>query len=76
MVTRAALIDHLRVLEQNNLMATNFGFNNALDQIRALNPNVELVTEGMGVLNQVVNGQVVPTENPAEEEEGEVQVST
>ena len=69
MKTRGDLIEKLCLLQQDTLVAVDFGFNNAVDQIRALNPNVELVTEGMGALNQVVNGLVVPTENPVEEEE-------
>ena len=72
MKTRADLINQLRVYEQDNLVAADFGFNNAMDQIRALNPNVELVTEGMGVLNQVVNRLVVPSEKPTKDENEDV----
>ena len=78
MKTWGYLIEKLRLLQQDILVAVDFGFDNAVDQIRALNPNVELVTEGMGALNQVVNGLVVPSEipaaseNPVDEEEAEV----
>ena len=69
MKTRGDLIGKIRVLQEDILVAVEFGFKNATDQVMALNPDVNLITEGMGPLNQVVDGVIVPAEIPAAEED-------
>ncbi|MCI37235.1 hypothetical protein A2U01_0058459, partial [Trifolium medium] len=45
--TRAELIEKIRVLGQDVLDGVKFGFDNAVDQLKVLNPTVELNTEGL-----------------------------
>ncbi|MCI23380.1 hypothetical protein A2U01_0044559, partial [Trifolium medium] len=61
--TRAELVKKIRVLGQDVLDGVKFGFDNIVDQLKVLNPKVELNTEGLSMLKRVENGQVViPTE--------------
>ncbi|MCI95423.1 hypothetical protein A2U01_0116721, partial [Trifolium medium] len=55
--TRAELVEKIRVLGQDVLDGVKFGFDNAVDQLKVLNPKVELNTEGFGMLKRVENGQ-------------------
>ncbi|MCI86058.1 hypothetical protein A2U01_0107337, partial [Trifolium medium] len=48
-----------RVLGQDVLDGVKFGFDNAVDQLKSLNPTVELNTEGLSMLNRVENGEIV-----------------
>ncbi|MCI95126.1 hypothetical protein A2U01_0116424, partial [Trifolium medium] len=43
--TRAELVERIRVLGQDVLDGVKFGFDNAVDQLKVLNPRVELNTE-------------------------------
>ncbi|MCI92349.1 hypothetical protein A2U01_0113645, partial [Trifolium medium] len=48
-----------------------YGFDNALDQVKVLNPTVELVTEGLSMLKRVENGQIIVPPEYAQMEEDE-----
>ncbi|MCI48489.1 hypothetical protein A2U01_0069732, partial [Trifolium medium] len=41
------------------LDGVKFCFDNAVDQLKVLNPTVELNTEGLNMLKRVENGQIV-----------------
>ena len=58
MVSRADLIAHIRVLEQDVVDTLSYGFNKAVEQLKILNPLVEMVVEGAGPFNQVINGKL------------------
>ncbi|MCI57978.1 hypothetical protein A2U01_0079231, partial [Trifolium medium] len=53
------------------LDGVSFGFNNAVDQLKVLNPTIELNTEGLSMLKRVENGQIVIPPEYAEMEEEE-----
>ncbi|MCI76019.1 hypothetical protein A2U01_0097288, partial [Trifolium medium] len=54
-----------RVLGQDVLDGVKYGFDNALDQVKALNPTTDLNTDGLSMLKRVENGQIiVPPELP------------
>ncbi|MCI43156.1 hypothetical protein A2U01_0064393, partial [Trifolium medium] len=63
------------------LDGVKFGFDNAVDQLKVLNPMIELNTEGLSMLKRVENGQIIfPPEyaqmvedEEDEQEEGEAQ---
>ncbi|MCI43340.1 hypothetical protein A2U01_0064577, partial [Trifolium medium] len=57
------LIEKIRVLGQDVLEGVKYGFDNVVDQLRILNPTIELNTEGLSMLKRVENGQIV---NPPE----------
>ncbi|MCI92047.1 hypothetical protein A2U01_0113343, partial [Trifolium medium] len=57
--TRAELVERIRVLGQDVLNGVKFGFDNVVDQLKVLNPRVELNTEGLSMLKRVENGQLV-----------------
>ncbi|MCI14988.1 hypothetical protein A2U01_0036123, partial [Trifolium medium] len=50
--TRAELIKRIWMLGQDVLDGVKFGFDNAVDQLKVLNPTVELNTEGLSMLEQ------------------------
>ena len=43
MASRAELIAHIRVLEQDVMDTLDYGFNTVVEQLRILNPEVEIV---------------------------------
>ena len=48
----------------------NYGFNTAVEQLRILNPGVELVVEGASLFNQVIDGKIFyPPKNSDGEDE-------
>ncbi|MCI90416.1 hypothetical protein A2U01_0111708, partial [Trifolium medium] len=51
--------EKIRVLGQDVLDGVKFGFDNAVDQLKALDPTVELNTEGLSMLKRVENGAIV-----------------
>ncbi|MCI69396.1 hypothetical protein A2U01_0090658, partial [Trifolium medium] len=55
----AELVEKIRVLGQDVLDGVKFGFDNAVDQLKAFNPTVELNTEGLNMLKRVENGGIV-----------------
>ena len=58
MVTRADLIAHIRVLEQDVVDTLGYDFNTVVEQLKILNPRVEIVVEGAGPFNQVIDGKI------------------
>ncbi|MCI77389.1 hypothetical protein A2U01_0098659, partial [Trifolium medium] len=46
-------------LGQDVLDGVKFGFDNVVDQVKVLNPTVELITEGLSMLKTVENGQTI-----------------
>ncbi|MCI53310.1 hypothetical protein A2U01_0074556, partial [Trifolium medium] len=54
--TRAELIEKIQALGQDVLDGVKFGFDNAVDQLKVLNPTIELNTEGLSMLKRVENG--------------------
>ncbi|MCI55760.1 hypothetical protein A2U01_0077011, partial [Trifolium medium] len=68
--------ERIRVLGQDVLDGVKFGFDNVVDQLKVLNPTVELNTEGLSMLKRVENGEIViPPEyaQMAEDEEEDEQ---
>ncbi|MCI77761.1 hypothetical protein A2U01_0099031, partial [Trifolium medium] len=59
LTTRAELVEKIRVLGHDVLDGVKFGFDNVVDQLKALNPTVELNTEGLSMLKRVENGQII-----------------
>ncbi|MCI87246.1 pentatricopeptide repeat-containing protein, partial [Trifolium medium] len=59
LTTRAELVEKIRVLGQDVLDGVKFGFDNAVDQLKVLNPRVDLNTEGLSMLKRVENGEIV-----------------
>ncbi|MCI45585.1 hypothetical protein A2U01_0066824, partial [Trifolium medium] len=57
--TCAEFIEKIWVLGQDVLDGVKFGFDNAVDQIKVLNPTVKLNTEGLSMLKRVENGEIV-----------------
>ncbi|MCI90021.1 hypothetical protein A2U01_0111310, partial [Trifolium medium] len=57
--TRAELVEKIRVMGQDVLDGVKFGFDNAVDQLKVLNPTVELNIEGLSMLKRVENGQII-----------------
>ncbi|MCI77226.1 hypothetical protein A2U01_0098496, partial [Trifolium medium] len=51
--------EKIRVLGQDVLDGVKFGFDNAVDQLKILNPMAELNTEGLSMLKRVENGQII-----------------
>ncbi|MCI87380.1 hypothetical protein A2U01_0108663, partial [Trifolium medium] len=46
-------------LGQDVLDGVKYGFDNVVDQVKILNPTVELNTEGLSMLKRVENGQII-----------------
>ena len=59
MVTRADLIAHIRVLEQDVVDTLGYGFNTTIEQLKILNLGVQIVVEGAGPFNQVIDGKIL-----------------
>jgi hypothetical protein len=62
LLSRADLVGEIRSLGGKLLYGAKFAFNNAVEQMKALNSEVELKTEGIGFWRKVEGGQVVITE--------------
>ncbi|WJX95592.1 histone deacetylase [Trifolium repens] len=72
LVTRAELVDKIKLLEQDVLDSVKYGFDNAIAQLRIVNPEVELNTKGTGMLRRVVDGVIViPPDCQSDGDEGE-----
>ena len=70
MVSKAELIARIRVLKQDVADTLNYGFNTTIEQLKILNPGVEMVVEEAGLFNQVINGQILyPPDNSDREDE-------
>ncbi|MCI51930.1 hypothetical protein A2U01_0073174, partial [Trifolium medium] len=59
LVTRAQLVDKIRVLAQDVLGGVKYGFDNVVAQLKIANSGVELSTEGIGMLRKVKDGKIV-----------------
>ncbi|MCI83358.1 hypothetical protein A2U01_0104634, partial [Trifolium medium] len=55
---QVALIAKIYELEGNMLSSAHDNFDNDVAQIKCLNPDVELKTEGMSILMKVKDGQL------------------
>ncbi|CAJ2674683.1 uncharacterized protein LOC123921597 [Trifolium pratense] len=72
LTTRADLVKVIAQLSHDFVEGTEYAFENAVQQIKCLNPDVELVTRGMHVNGQVKDGQIViPAGLADSDEEGE-----
>ena len=60
--TRVDLVARIRSLGNDCLEAATFGFNAFVEKIQVVNPELQLVTDGIGPLHHVVDGHVVPPE--------------
>ena len=76
LITKRYLIVRSRVLEQDVMDTLSYGFNTAVEQLKILNPEVELMVEGVGPFNQVVDGKIFypPDDSPEEESDGEDEI--
>ncbi|MCI37898.1 hypothetical protein A2U01_0059125, partial [Trifolium medium] len=59
LTTRAELVEKIRVLGQDVLDGVKYEFDNAVGQLKVLNPTVKLNTEGLSMLKRVENGQII-----------------
>jgi cell division protein FtsB len=57
--TRAELVARVRKLGDSVLAGMKHGWQNAISQIKVVNPGVELSLEGMGVFREVADGRIV-----------------
>jgi hypothetical protein len=71
LVTRKDLVDLVEVLSGNLLNGARESIENAIDQVRLLNPDVDLKVEGSDFMSVVREGQIVPKFPPTAEEDGE-----
>jgi hypothetical protein len=70
LLSRADLVGEIQSLGGKLLARAKFAFNNAVEQMKALNSEVKLKTEGIGFWRKVEDRQVViPEENKAMEEQ-------
>ncbi|XP_045791529.1 uncharacterized protein LOC123886239 [Trifolium pratense] len=76
LTTRADLVKVIAQLSHDFVEGTEYAFENAVQQIKCLNPDVDLVTQGMHVNGEVKDGQIVIPAGLAvsddEEEDAEV----
>ncbi|MCH97590.1 hypothetical protein A2U01_0018585, partial [Trifolium medium] len=75
LVTRADLVGKIKEISDDCLAAGKFGWKNAIAQLKLLNSDIELKTEGMGMLKEVRDGKIVPfpgyqSDSESEEEGG------
>ncbi|CAJ2665933.1 unnamed protein product [Trifolium pratense] len=59
LTTRADLVKVIAQLSHDFVEGTEYAFDNAIQQIKLLNPDVDLVTRGMHVNGEVKDGQIV-----------------
>ncbi|CAJ2629808.1 unnamed protein product [Trifolium pratense] len=71
LTTRADLVKVIAQLSHDFVEGTEYAFENAVQQIKCLNPDVELVTRGMHVNGQVQDGQIVIPAGLADSDEEE-----
>ncbi|CAJ2629428.1 unnamed protein product [Trifolium pratense] len=74
LTTRADLVKVIAQLSHDFVEGTEYAFENAVQQIKCLNPDVELVTRGMHVNGQVNDGQIVIPAGLADSDEEEEDV--
>ena len=76
MATRGDQIARIRLLEQDGMDTLGYGFSTAVEQLKILNPRVELVVEGAGPFNQVVDRKMFypPDDSSVEDRNGEDEI--
>jgi len=57
-----ALVYKIEELERNLIGAARHGFDNALDQLKVVNPGVAFCVDGMDFLKYVENGKIVSSQ--------------
>ncbi|MCI27917.1 hypothetical protein A2U01_0049117, partial [Trifolium medium] len=60
LVTRVDLVGKIKEIADDCLAAGKFGWKNAIAQLKLLNSDVEIKTEGMRMLKEVRDGKIVP----------------
>ncbi|MCH92435.1 hypothetical protein A2U01_0013374 [Trifolium medium] len=74
LTTRVELVDKIRKLGQDVFNGAKYGWDNTVAQLKIVNSEVELTTEGTGMLRKVVDGQIIIPEKYKQmeiEEEGD-----
>jgi hypothetical protein len=70
LLNRADLVGEIQSLGGKHLDGAKFAFDNALEQMKALNSDVKLNTDGIGFWRKVVDGQVIlPDDHKVMEEQ-------
>ncbi|MCI84920.1 hypothetical protein A2U01_0106198, partial [Trifolium medium] len=54
------LVGKIKEIADDCLVAGKFGWKNAIAQLKLLNPDVEIKTEGMEMLKEAGDGKIVP----------------
>ena len=62
-LARPALVYRIVELERNLVGAAHHGFDNALDQLKVVNPGVEFCVDGIHFVKYVENGKIVSSRN-------------
>ncbi|MCH89799.1 hypothetical protein A2U01_0010700, partial [Trifolium medium] len=73
LVTRAELVDKIRILTQDILEGAKYSFENVVAQLKVVNLGVELITEGTEMMRMVENGQIIIPEVYKDMEDEEVE---
>ncbi|MCI42152.1 hypothetical protein A2U01_0063388, partial [Trifolium medium] len=55
----ARLVERIQQLGEGVFKAAQHNWENALAQIKVVNPSLDFSTEGMGMLRKVVDGQII-----------------
>lgn len=63
MLARPVLVYRIEELERNLVGASSHGFDNAVDQLKVVNPGVEFRVDGIHFLKYVNNGKIVFSQN-------------
>jgi len=66
-LARPALVYRIEELERNSVDAARHGFDNAIDQLKVVNPGVQFRVDGIHFLKYVRNGEIV-----SQDDEGHV----
>ena len=69
MVSRVELIAHIWVLKQDVMDTLDYDFNTAVEQLKILNPGVEIIVEGARPFNQVIDGKILHLPEDSDEED-------
>jgi hypothetical protein len=62
-LARPALVYRLEKLERNLVGAARHGFDNAIEQVKVVNPGVQFCVDGLDFLKYVRNGEIVDQED-------------
>jgi myosin heavy subunit len=69
LMTRAQLVERIKLLDNDCIDGVKFGFDNAVAQIKVVNPEVEINIEGLSMLKTVEDGKLVCLANCASDSE-------